>query len=687
MEDSKERLIETVVRPLEDNAKLKSAASQFLTMLVESEPEDTEEAIRRWEEVDARKKKPFWRVLFLCLFILVSAGFWADGLHVVFNHTQFFGGTGDFFYGYPKFEEHPEFPNLSAAQRLLLFGDTSKSSDSDKMKGLWDSDPNNPAYFAAYTNAYLTDHKKLPADFLATARRIDPRNSWFTYVAAGVVAKDAVKKRGQSKAERLANKTPEWDMLDEARYHEALLLVRQARDQPEYRTYWADLLRQQVKLLPRKEPSEVAFSVGYVAGWSSGGDLGIRNLMDVMAAKAWRCGEREDRAGLNELLADAEDLLSKRTNSEVDSILSELITANAANGLVSNLSPAVNRLVIAEQSIRLKDALGEVQRKKTLMESRKSPPSVYLPYEKGGYFASNLLSPGISRRVEHPPALNEQDLEPGRLVDHEIIARHIAYFVWLGLVISLIAAWAYRFRTPPLVRRLTGRAVELLQPSDWVWMMGIGAGLPFFYVQAITRLTPLGGRELSLEYNTVAIPEVGGTPLAFLQWSGFLLLVILLSTLAIRWRLSKRATVLDFHQGRNWLLWLAILSATAFVPAVGGPVVIDSLEAGVYVAIGLFAVPMLWLLAVVCEVLFVNSPKIFQHAVVASALLPCLAAAALLAISAVPFYQIAARHWFERDELIRLDPEHPAMSKFEYECAVQMRKETRETLGYGPLEK
>ena len=69
---------------------------------------------------------------------------------------------------------------------------------------------------------------------------------------------------------------------------------------------------------------------------------------------------------------------------------------------------------------------------------------------------------------------------------------------------------------------------------------------------------------------------------------------------------------------------------------------------------------------------------------VGRSLIPCLATAALLSISAVPFYKAAARYWFERDGLIRLDPEHPAMSKFEYECAMQMRKELRETLGYDP---
>ncbi len=691
MSDTRQqRLLETAVRPFGDNAEMKHAAAEMFGVLVEPEARGAEEAIARWEAVDARENKTFWRRLFFSLFLVISAGIWADGLHAVFHHNKLFGDLLiDSFYGYPARDDEgtPHFPNLSAEQKLLLFGDTSKAPKSEKMKGLWDSDPGNPAYFAAYTNAFLADNEQLPPDFLETARRIDPRNAWFTHVAAGVTAKDAVKMRKQSKTERLANKTREWDVLDEPRYNEALSLLRQARDQPEYQTYWGDLLRQQVKLLPAKEPSEVAFSIVYLAGRSSDAEFSIGSLVNVMAAKVWRCGEAEDRAGLGEQLADSEDFLKKRTDSEVDSISSELITTGGAYLLISNLAPAADHLGITEQSTRLKVVLGKLHGRKALIESRKSSPSEDLRYEKGGSLASHFLFSGISRRVEHPPVLNEQDLEPGRLVDHEIAARFCAHLVWLGLVICLIAVWAYRFRTPPLVRHLAGRVGWLLRPSDWVWILMIGAGLPFLYVQAITRLTPLGGRELNWENNSVPIPEVGGTPLAFVQWSGFLLLVILLSTLAIRWRLSKRALAVDFHQGRSWLLWLAILCATAFVPVVGRSVVIDSWEAGIYVAAGLFAVPMLWLLAVICGVLFINSPKILQHAVVARSLIPCLATAALLTISAVPFYKASARHWFERDELIRVDPEHPAMSKFEYDCAVQMRKETREILGYGPLEK
>ena len=63
----------------------------------------------------------------------------------------------------------PTSKELTADQRLLLFGDTSKSLPSERMKALWDSDPGNPAYFADYTIRFIRDHERIPPDFLATA--------------------------------------------------------------------------------------------------------------------------------------------------------------------------------------------------------------------------------------------------------------------------------------------------------------------------------------------------------------------------------------------------------------------------------------------------------------------------------------------------------------------------------------
>ncbi|RYD45641.1 MAG: hypothetical protein EOP85_08860 [Verrucomicrobiaceae bacterium] len=151
----------------------------------------------------------------------------------------------------------------------------------------------------------------------------------------------------------------------------------------------------------------------------------------------------------------------------------------------------------------------------------------------------------------------------------------------------------------------------------------------------------------------------------------------------LRWRLSKRAKALEFHQGKNAMLALATGCAIALIP-VAGAAVADEWRQGEYITMGLFSVPAIWLVTTISRSLFMNSPKLLQHAVVARALVPVFAVTALLVFSAVPFYKAAAFHWFDQDPLLRVDPEHPEMSRYKYECAVQLRKETRAMLGYDP---
>ena len=53
---------------------MKAAASHVLGDIAKPEPEDAEEAIARWEEVDREKRKPVWRMALWILLIVVSAG-------------------------------------------------------------------------------------------------------------------------------------------------------------------------------------------------------------------------------------------------------------------------------------------------------------------------------------------------------------------------------------------------------------------------------------------------------------------------------------------------------------------------------------------------------------------------------------------------------------------------------------
>ena len=302
MDDLKERFTETAVRPLADNAEMRLAAARLLSELTVSNDGNAAEAIQRWDAMDAKKRKPLGRIMLFSILAIVSAVILIDGGRRVFDKPSVFGLTSDMFYGYPKMTDEMVSRNLSAGQRLLLFGDASKSTKAEQMKALWDSAPTNPAYFADYARAYLSDYKKLPLDFLVTARGLDPQNAWFTYVAAGVKAKAAVKIRKRPKGAKAANEPPEWDVIDEAKFNESLALFREARNQSRCESYEAKLLRQRMHLLPGKQPAEVVHSIGYILGKPGDAEISLRELANAVAAKAWLVGEKNDSPGFRELL-------------------------------------------------------------------------------------------------------------------------------------------------------------------------------------------------------------------------------------------------------------------------------------------------------------------------------------------------------------------------------------------------
>ncbi len=74
MSDPKTRLIQTAVRPLADDAEMQLAATHLLGKLVIPHPENAEQAIQRWDVVDAKKRKPVWRMALWVLLVAVSAG-------------------------------------------------------------------------------------------------------------------------------------------------------------------------------------------------------------------------------------------------------------------------------------------------------------------------------------------------------------------------------------------------------------------------------------------------------------------------------------------------------------------------------------------------------------------------------------------------------------------------------------
>ncbi|RYD31250.1 MAG: hypothetical protein EOP85_22950, partial [Verrucomicrobiaceae bacterium] len=218
MRDPKEHFIEEATRGLPDNSELAAAARHLLMKIPSGHEEEFKHAVSTWQEKDRSQFKAVRKWLYYGLLAFISTIAMVDTVKMCWGSKQAISAMDgslfiDVFHNIPHVTEEQVAARLTPSQRLLVFGDRSKTSITEKTKALWDSDPKNASFYAEYAEAHLQEKGKLPEGFLETAKRLDPDNAWFTHVAAAVRAKDAVKPRKQSTAAKASGAPLEWDVL------------------------------------------------------------------------------------------------------------------------------------------------------------------------------------------------------------------------------------------------------------------------------------------------------------------------------------------------------------------------------------------------------------------------------------------------------------------------------------------
>lgn len=685
----KSRLVETAVRPFSDDAELRCSAAGFLEARV-SPTADAESMITRWDEADARKRKPFWHVVLWAVVGMVSLGIGISVFDEVSRLTPWvkWHASGSFMTPTPVNAGRRAISKLSDSDKLLLVGDLSKETKSERKEALWRSDPDRPEYFADYAAAFIADHEELPPDFLKTARRIDPNNAWFTYQAAAVEAKDAVKKQPR-KGKRVAGAwvydTPTaWDILDQAALDRALDLLREARSQPMYSDYETDLLRKRLPLLPQGNFIDQLDSSACLGDVSVFPSLRLRLLADVLAAQAWSLGEAGDIPGYREISGDGDLLLRKMYHGGPSTLVNELVAQVLVLTLAENLALAAEKLGLENEASRwtavaksMRDVKDERDSRKFLMDGKPADPTAVT----GGILGGSIAM--IAKQPKHQPRLTNADLEPLRLFDHELLSRLSSYLVWVALGMSACLVAAYRFRVSVMSRRLAQRMEDLLRPSDWGWIIAVGVLLPFVLVMVVNRLTPLGGRAFGVSGLEVLLPAG--------HFLGLFLVWLTLPVQVVRWRLMKRAGGFGFAKpARSG--WLAVTCAAAVVPLLGWAVISRVGDAWLedfsrwpwqfHAAVGCAGVATLWILGSISLAMLGRADRHLNRATSGLVLVKAYAVAMLITALASSGFKASENYWFARDWMSKFDVAGPGWSAIESKISAQMRKELRETLGY-----
>ncbi len=683
MSDATDRLLDAALRPLADFPEQRQTGLELLEKLRKPDHPGAAAMLARWEVVDARPRRRWWRrALALALVVLsvwVGGGAVRDGMRYrrVLWH---FGCSGCYEAGAVEKSRTLICEGLSERDRFLLFGDLSQQSRSGQMRALWDSDPANPAAYAAYAFAYKRENQgSFPQDFLETAERVDPDNSWFTYHAAGALALNSVKKERQTSAARKAGDAPAWKVVNEEKLNQALAVLRKATMHKQFVNRQTELIAERVPLLPQPDLVSRVDS-GFILLDYFGLDCNTQYLSDAIAAQAWKLGEAGDATGFKQLLGDAETFMRAFDGMKNPTLLDGLILRANGGRLIANLHSAAGKLGLAEEAAqlgRIKDRLEQWSEQRV---RREESPESGASKMRCGLGNKGIIS--LRAMVKSPPPLPDADLQPGRMAEHLLASRACSLAVWVMLGLGLLAVVVYRFCLPPAVLRLAQRVNELLQPIDWAWLLVAGVLLPFGYVTALMRLTPLGGQDWGIHATGWTLPAADFLALA--------LLLLVVPVWVARWRLSRRAAALGICSGNPLIGWLAVAAGLAFVPVLGlsAPMLIDECGLGrmdwnfenpSFIWKSVLLVPLLLLiLASVVRALAVPFTRQFSRAVVALAVIPAYACGMLLVMLSLPVYQAAQVSWEHHDALTKLTAN--GGTRYEGEVARQLLQEVREVL-------
>ncbi len=679
MPDARTRLIEAAVRPLSDNVEMKAATTHLFGEVVKPEPDGAEETTTRWDTVDAGTLRPMWRWVLFSLLLVSSAALLTYGTPHVRGYItayQALSVIGSMTGPAPTLPK-PGRKNLTPEEQLILYGDETQTSKSGQAKGLWDRYPDSPACFSRYVEAHYSEKKTLPVDFLTTARRLDPQNAWFTYLAAAVEAKDAISKKKRSSADKAAGKPPVWEILDQKRLDQSLKLIREAGSQSFFDSYEADTMRQKIPLLAQGNQLERVNAICYLAGMTASDLIVMRGLGDVIGARASQLAKENDIPGFRDLMHDADHLARHSMHTKPGTLVAGLVYGVSIAIASEGLAAGAKSLGLQPEAERYQAIVDQYRQGR---ENRKKEDLRIdgIEFSKKGALIYGLVTPMVGRQVQNPPVITDADLKPARIAEHERIAVLFSLGVIVFLGVTLLGCWAFRYRQGALSARLSKRFQSLLVPADWIWIVGIGVVLPIFLVIGLNRFTPLGARDFSAAGMNFILPTA--------HYTALLLLVLMLPVLMARLRLEKRTVSFSFKWGKSWIGWISMVAILAHAVLIAFAAKSGSTGMKVTAA-SLLILPEIWLFVTVLRTVFSSPIRVLMAGTIARILIPTYATAMLLMVWWVPALIAAEAYWFRNDHFTKLDPEFPGMTSFEYKVAAQLQKELRETLGYGALEK
>ncbi|WP_035608780.1 hypothetical protein [Haloferula sp. BvORR071] len=576
--------IELATRPLEDHPDVRDEARGELMERLSRQDPSQREAMAEAALVRLAKVQPgSWRGKALGI---VSAWFVLAGIAV---------GLGFEFYG----EIHEEkILRYEAQQEATASGSSALAPSTDL------------AELEAYLDSRFSGGSTTPDDAEAWGVKLDPGNGAWLW------------RQGLLKFDRwMASSSRPQEGVQEA-----WKLIEEAAAAPRFEFYRPE---HDAKAIAAFGPPETCIGLGNRARLSyhrRGGDQG-----ELMASLFY------DVAGSQEAARDADGLRSAIQTWETLCLrLAQESTQRQDLILLFKMSEAGKSLYSAAKSLgltaeqeRLSPQIKALAASQILTKST-SPPEL-------GVIAQRIYLAG--------PLPATEAYKPGRMMEYAAAERFLALCAAVLLLPFLAVLGIEGVRRGRRVNGLASGLSPLFDGRDGLWLIGLGLLAPLAWYWLITRLTPMGLREVGIvqfKYPTILF-----------QAAATLLLGLSLVIQTSQWRVGVRAKVIGLRAGLPWLGWLMVGMAAALVPAagIGRWLPQSQIEDFIKILSAAGGIPLLWILWRGCALLCGPKLNALPGVLAArAASLPLLLAITIL-LAFNPLLLAIEKNWMAQDSV------------------------------------
>ncbi len=666
--DKGRQFLEKVNQCFSEDSEQRAAAEQ----VVESQlTEDEVRLARSYSNLLASDRRPRWLMIALSIVMILV---W---MALVFIPAYRLSKTGSDFVTAIDYMQSMDgdyhtwllqssyFSDHNEADLLLLFGDYKRATKSDRLKGAWESEPDNPGLYIEYLNVYVGHFESYPTDMLTVAERIDPENALFPTLQLAEMADACTKKVDSAESESTPSISPvlrkHYAITDMTKHQAAMDLFYTIVKMPRLESHTLALHKRRLPLIQRDEQDWLTrwMPLGYLYTLTVH-SLRYQKVINLIRAEAYRCEREKDAEALKRLIP-AWQAFCRMQHTDILTLVDGIVLRACIESPCEDFAAAAKACGLEEVESgfvalrKQRDAENEAR--------YNVPDEISFSADKEASILSQLSMDVVAKQVNDRNKLPAPNTGPDRRADHAFFNGLVAALACLMLVLSAMVVWLRTFRRDHLLRILGRRLSATFATRDWVAVFIYGVLLPIGIYWLVN------GTDSLLSAQRYALLNV--TPLG--QPVSLLLMLLVAPVIAITYRLNR---VLPVEQRKvSKCLCSAAVLALLAMPLFGLVLVKGQLV--------ILGHSMQILACVLVLVALIGSYRrnkkegggsLFR-AVRSQLLVPLYVSASLIMALHVSIYYGIEKYWVAEDELWKLSGDTVAPSSFEEVVTRQLSDE------------